>query len=59
MNPQDIGAIIIILCALPFLYWAFKDYFKLCEIRKQLNAEGLDKKDIENIKELIYNRKGN
>jgi len=35
-----------------------RDYHRLHKARKRLNVEGLTKKDIENIKELISNRKG-
>ena len=59
MNLQDIGAIIIILCALSFLYWALKNYYEMNKAIKQLKAEGLSKKSIEDIKKLISKRKGN
>ena len=28
MNSQDVGGIIIILTALPFLYWALKGHYR-------------------------------
>lgn len=53
MNTQDIGAIIIILCAyLSFMYWILRGYYRRY---KEIKRQEYNK----NIKELISNRKGN